>query len=297
MVLNWDLSDNHLDQSDLDAKLDFRSVDIIEREDASETTESVRDMVEGVAGYTSDENPAPYPVGGMDGAGGGFDDDDAADAEVERAVARVRRTYEEEIEIYPGRREVWQIPRPTLFQNTTDREFYALYFPVDIYPLGGQKRYNRIEFGIQLDEEADVDAYDLCPQDVYGSAEVTRTYRLAPTLKFHEVEVSAGDAEWVMKYTKLYPTITVFGAGKSKFGWVYLKGLNDSVPPGSRRNWILLNVPAGLKTVTGTYYSDVLYKQKEWGIWWEKPADADKEFTIDLDTSNTLSERWWETTG
>ena len=273
MPLNWNLSDDHLDQSTLDSKFDFHSTDIDLKNGGSEG-----EMPDWMPNEVEDADIDDYPPLPMPGL----------------ASRRVRRTYEEDIEIYPGRRSIWKVPRPNLFEKATDREFYIMYFPIDIYPSKGKKKYNRIEFGVQIDEEADVDVLDLCPQDVYGLEEVKRIYRLAPTLKFREVDMSVGSAEWEMSYQRLRPMITIFGLGKPKFGWVYSTGTDDRIHPGSQHNWVLINAPAGLETVSGTFYSDVVYEEKTWKYWWKKDADAEREFTIELDSSDVLSERWWE---
>ncbi|EJN58485.1 hypothetical protein [Halogranum rubrum] len=283
MAFEWNLSDDHLDTGDVDERFDYYSTTI---DDWFETTDD--------------------DVRGFGGDGPEFDVDGKSEQSPiylpdsrhsDQTAPRVRRTYEEGVEIYPGRRSVWRVPHPELFEDATERAFYLLYFPIDIYPFKNDRRYTRVEFGIELDESGDVDAMDLCPQDVYGSEQVTQKYTLQPSLKFAEVQASVGSAEWQTTYTQLHPTVTMFGPGKSKFGWVFSTGTGESVLPGARHNWILLNAPADCETLDGTYYSDVVYTEKKYGYYWKKTASADRPFSVALTDAEALSERWWTNAG
>lgn len=273
-----ELSDDHLPESELDDEFEYYSLSI------DSMLQDADDFDVSGAGFSTDGTSESTPLALPDRV------------RTKRSVRSVTRTYEEDVRIVPGRRSVWHVPHPKLFEEATDRAFYLLYFPIDVYPFTNDKRYRRIEFGIQLDGESDVDALDLCPQDVYGTETVSRTYTLEPSLKFTEVGGSLGNAEWKRTFSRLHPMVTTFGPGKSKFGWVFSAGADDQILPGARHNWVLLNAPADCETLEGTFYSDAVYLEKSYGFYRKKPVVADeRSFSIDLDDSETLSERWWNT--
>lgn len=143
-----------------------------------------------------------------------------------------------------------------------ERAFYLLYFPIDVYLFKNDRRYTRVEFGIELNDSSNVDAMDLCPQDVYGSEQATRKYTL-----------------------QLSPRCRRASAVRSG-----RRRTRDSPDDHHVRTG---QVEVRVGVLDGTYYSDVVCTEKKYGYYWKKTASADRSFSVTLTDAEALSERWW----
>jgi hypothetical protein len=74
---------------------------------------------------------------------------------------------------------------------------------------------------------------------------------LSPTIKFHEVEASAGSAEFGFEYTELQPVVSGSGAGEAEPSWDYeaLPGLRLH---GSKWMHLLVSAPKAMRTASAT---------------------------------------------
>src|SRR5699024_2957824 len=74
--------------------------------------------------------------------------------------------------------------------------------------------------------------YDLYPMAVTDKVQVEHCMKIAPTLKFKEVEASVGEDALTLRYERLEPKITAFGKGEQTSYWRFSPGLEDRVPEG-----------------------------------------------------------------
>lgn len=119
--------------------------------------------------------------------------------------------------------------------------------------------------------------YDLYPMAVTDQVQVDHSMKIAPTLKFKEVEASIGEDALTLRYERLEPRITAFGKGEQTSYWRFTPGLADQVPPGIKEMDMIVRKRRGTR-VRATVR--IHGRGRRWGIFPGPVSDNDQQFHL-----------------
>lgn len=119
--------------------------------------------------------------------------------------------------------------------------------------------------------------YDLYPIAVTDKVQVDHCTKIAPTLKFKEVQASIGEDALTLRYERLEPKITAFGKGEQASYWRFTPGLEDRVPAGIKEMDLIVRKRRGTK-VRATVR--IQGRGRRWGIFPDPVSDNDQQFQL-----------------
>lgn len=157
-----------------------------------------------------------------------------------------------------GQPEVWplsalyprnKMPVP-IKAKLHEADFYLVRFSCSFRPRRKETRIEWARFEVNLLPDATGHApvaFDLHPIQV--SLEVKRNVKvtLSPSVKFQEVEASAGGVDFGFEYTQLEPLISGTGAGESVPSWDYESAKGNDLQ-GSKWMHLLAKAPREMTT-------------------------------------------------
>jgi hypothetical protein len=107
-------------------------------------------------------------------------------------------------------------------QLLADADFYAVRFACS-FAASEETLIERARLAVKLKPlvpgAANPIAFDMHPQDVFDVTRKKVAIKLAPSLKLHEVELSAGEAGLNFEYDELVPEVTAYGVQAPEFSW------------------------------------------------------------------------------
>lgn len=169
--------------------------------------------------------------------------------------------------------------RPIMTPDRSKWDLYLVYIPFTLREPPEDTYYQRVDLRIDLANK-DATAFDLLPKNVTTKEKVTKTYELSPEFKFKGVEVKVGKISHQICFESLRPIITAFGEGESRFYWVYTSLEGQEISPGIKHALVILEVPGGTESVSGTIYCEADMLKKMFGIFRRKVARSGEPYPI-----------------
>jgi hypothetical protein len=132
--------------------------------------------------------------------------------------------------------------------------------------------------GIATGDPADPPlVYDLYPMAVTDKVQVEHSTKIAPTLKFKEVQASIGEDALTLRYERLEPRITAFGKGEPTSYWRFTPGLNNHVPAGIKEMDMIVRKRRGTRVCATVRIQG---RGRRWGIFPDPVSDNDQQFHL-----------------
>jgi len=155
-------------------------------------------------------------------------------------------------EVAIGPAETWRLtdayPRsamPAQLQSLVeDDDFYLVRLRFTFRPTKGKLEIASARFGVELLGEGNLRAEALHPDTVEDEVAGRRRFTLAPSLKFAEVGVSAGEAEFGFEYTSLEPRVVGMPEPANFPSWDFSPTKSHALY-GGRRMHLLVRVDRG----------------------------------------------------
>jgi hypothetical protein len=130
--------------------------------------------------------------------------------------------------------------------------------------------------GIAVGDPADPPlVYDLYPIAVTDKVQVEHLTKIAPTLKFKEVEAAVGEDALTLRYERLEPRITAFGKGEQAAYWKFTPGSADRVSEGIKEMDLIVRKRRGTR---GRATIRIQGRGRRWGIFPESVSNSDQQF-------------------
>jgi hypothetical protein len=141
-----------------------------------------------------------------------------------------------------------------LRSKVEEANFYLVRLSCSFRPKsdGPQVEWARFQVSLLPDQASRVPvAFDLYPLQVTNEVKRNTKVTLSPTVKFQEVEASAGGLEFGFEYTEIEPIISATGAGESVPSWDYqaAKGVHLQ---GSKWMHLLIKAPREMASGSAT---------------------------------------------
>ncbi len=157
--------------------------------------------------------------------------------------------------------------------STPDGDLWDLYLvviPFTLHEAPGESYYEKVVFFVKLDD-THINALDLFPRYVGDRGAADKTYMLAPNIKISEIEDSLSASGRPIRFASLHPTITAFGEGGNRFFWTY-EGFQEQrkVIPETKYALVVLQVPHGVLSISGTIKYELKVVTQWHGIWTRK---------------------------
>jgi hypothetical protein len=97
--------------------------------------------------------------------------------------------------------------------------------------------------------DGDAIAYDILPRSVTDTADTPATYMISTSLRFIRDEAALRGSAFEVTLGRLDPIVTDAGLGEGSFGWSYRAPGGEVLIAGSRRCWVILQLPGGLRAL------------------------------------------------
>lgn len=146
-------------------------------------------------------------------------------------------------ELYPLRK----MPRP-LRSKVAKADYHLVRLCCSFRPIHQKSRVQWARFRVSLlpDHIGQYPiANDLYPVEVLQEVKRQTRISLAPTLKFQEIQVSAGEVDFGLEYRELQPRISAAGAGQADPSWDYAEAQGMGLQ-GSKWMYLLVKAPKGM---------------------------------------------------
>ncbi|WP_206751971.1 hypothetical protein [Kribbella sp. VKM Ac-2568] len=163
-----------------------------------------------------------------------------------------------------GRPEAWSIDDlyrragttpPSLTQAMLERyDLYLIRLACSFRPEHGKSRVDwaRFELTLEPDDQGNQPlAEDLHPDVVDAEQKAHTKAVIGPSVKFQSVEVSVGNLEIGVEYTKLLPRISASGQFQANPAWDYFRVPGHDVVGGKMMH-LIAKAPQGMAAATGT---------------------------------------------
>lgn len=156
---------------------------------------------------------------------------------------------------------------------SANSDFYLFYLPFDID--SSDVDYREVKLLVSLDHP-EARSWDLYPKDINTEQDVEKkeTFGLSADLKF----ALGASAEFgaAFHYKNLRPIISAYGEGSNVFRWEYRSQPSQSIVPGTRSVYAVLQVPSGLRYLAGKIEYEAILEDKFWKLL-KDPASIEYE--------------------
>ena len=180
-----------------------------------------------------------------------------------------------------------KLPR-SIRTKLSQANFYVIRLSCSFRPVHAASRIEWARFRVALLPHASTGAqpvaFDLYPQQVIQEGKRQIKVTLSPSLKFQEVEASAGSAEFGFEYTELIPVVSAAIGASFDPSWDYRAGPGQEVQ-GTKWMYLLVKAPKGLTSGQALLEleADVLVR----GIclpvtFWRRQEQATPQLTVSL---------------
>ena len=143
-------------------------------------------------------------------------------------------------------REVYAELPPSVAENLGSDDYYLVRLTCSFLPAKGELEIDWARFLVHLLEDAAGRrpvVFDLYPQDVTQAVEHDLRVTLTPSVKFTEVEASAGGVAFGYKYSELQPSVTAVTVDDgAKAVWDYERAKGSPVR-GWKKMYLLVKAP------------------------------------------------------
>lgn len=114
-------------------------------------------------------------------------------------------------------------------------------------------------------------AGSLWPTLITNAVEVerSRTFTVGADLTLGAIDGAPAvefESGRTFRYTELQPVLTSFGIGQSHFSWTFTAQPGNSLHPGGRQVFAILDLPIGTPTVLGTLVGEVNVARRRLGV-------------------------------
>jgi hypothetical protein len=166
------------------------------------------------------------------------------------------------------------------------QDFYLVRLACSLRPISGETVIDWARFEVELmpgPDGSQPTAFDMHPLQVMQEIKRNVKVTFSPTLKYKELEASAGSAEFGFEYTELQPVITTDGVGERQPGWAY-RSANGVPLVGSKMMHLLVQAPRGMASARAnlSLKAGVSRDGSKWTALFRSPEQRNSEFTVDL---------------
>ncbi len=180
------------------------------------------------------------------------------------------KTLEGKITLNPSANLILSLPPSANTESSPfsiDRSRWDLYMviiPFTLHPLEKANTfYERFVFSIDLDQSTEAISHDLFPKKVLASTSATTKYTVSPMGKFQPFTPDSALPYPPFALDILHPKILAFGEGDKNFYWRYEdSGDGKGVIPETKHALLVLRVPTGTTTVSGTFHCKATLSMK-----------------------------------
>lgn len=139
----------------------------------------------------------------------------------------------------------------------TRSDYYLVTIPFTLHPLSRNRGYEQLKLEVQLTTRMAI-AFKLLPDNVQTKQDIKRAYDLSAALKAKGAEIKGGGS-YSVAFQNIQPLITSFGLDEPNFYWIFKAQKGHPLRLGSRTMLVLLEVPHGTRSVTGSlhYEADI----------------------------------------
>lgn len=188
----------------------------------------------------------------------------------------------------PGRIPVYVLPPTRELIDQSKWDLYLIIFPFTLHQPPQNSYYEEVTFFVEL-TTPNATAFDLFPRNITTAGEDKKTYALSPLGYVEEISGDLPQASKSLRFEKLQPVITSFGAGESIFYWTFTGfGSRKEVIPETKHVLAILQVPHGTKVVSGIIRFEIVLARKLLGTRRHGQATTD-EYPIQLELSEKPS--------
>jgi len=180
-----------------------------------------------------------------------------------------------------------QIPH-SLRAKATEADFYLIRFSCSFRPFSKEIRIEWARFCISLlphtvTKEQPI-TYDLYPQNIIEEVKRQTKVTLNPQLKFQELEVSGGSAEFAIDYAELHPMISAAIMDSYTPSWDYTEAPGYEIQ-GTKWMYLFIKAPKGLLAGYARLdlLADVVMQGKRFpAVLWPKKNQVEEMLTVQL---------------